>query len=80
MNKKNRIKEISNKAKELVPKGTLNVEEWIDSYNNILANLLIDECIQIIREQERLPAGFLYAKGANVLESAIKKHFGELER
>ena len=71
-----KIKEISNKAKELVPKGTLNVEEWIDSYNNIMLKLIIDECVQIMREQEHIPTGFLYAKGTDIHELAIKKHFG----
>ena len=76
MNRRHRIKEISNKAKELVPKGTLNVEEWIDSYNSIMLKLVIDECVQIMREQEHIPAGFLYAKGTDIHELAIKKHFG----
>ena len=76
VNKRHRIKEISNKAKELVPKDILNVEEWIDSYNSIMLKLVIDECVQIMREQEQIPAGFLYAKRANIHELAIKKHFG----
>lgn len=71
-----RIKEISNKAKELVPKGILNVEQWIDSYNQILSKLLIEECVKIMHEQERIPAGFYYAKSASIHALVIKKYFG----
>jgi hypothetical protein len=40
------------------------------------AELLIRECIEVIRKAERTPPGFFYAKGANILEVEIYKHFG----
>ena len=71
-----RIQELATQAKESVPKGILGVDHWIDSYNNIFSKLLIEECIQIMREQETLPPGFLYSKRVDIHEHAIKKHFG----
>jgi len=38
--------------------------------------LLIRECIEVIHQVERTPPGFFYAKGANILEVEIYKHFG----
>ena len=38
--------------------------------------LLIRECIEVIRKAERTPPGFFYAKGADILEVEIYKHFG----
>jgi hypothetical protein len=39
-----KIQEIADKAKESVPKGILTVEDWIDQYNLIFAELIIKEC------------------------------------
>ena len=40
------------------------------------SELLIRECIEVIRKTERTPPGFFYAKGADILEVEIYKHFG----
>ena len=38
--------------------------------------LIVTECIKIIHEQERIPAGFFYPKPAHIHESVIKQQFG----
>jgi len=40
------------------------------------AELVIRECIEVIRLQETKPEGFLQPKSAHVHELAIQKHFG----
>jgi hypothetical protein len=42
----------------------------------MLAKMVIQECIQVVYKQERIPAGFFYAKPAHIHELAIKQHFG----
>ena len=69
------IQQLAEQAKTQVPPG-LDVAVWIEQYNEILGRLIIDECVKVIHEQERIPAGFFYAKGAHIHESAIREHFG----
>ena len=69
------IQRLAEQAKTQVPPG-LDVAVWIEQYNEILGRLIIAECVKVIHEQERIPAGFFYAKGANIQESAIREHFG----
>jgi TRAP-type C4-dicarboxylate transport system substrate-binding protein len=38
--------------------------------------LIVQDCIQVIHQQERIPKGFLYAKGVHTHKLAIKEHFG----
>ena len=38
--------------------------------------LIVQDCIQIVHQQERIPKGYLYAKPAHIHELAIKQHFG----
>lgn len=71
-----RIQELAKQAKSEVPKGILAPDAWIEQYNLILGRLIINECVTVLHEQERIPAGFLYAKPAHVHELAIKQHFG----
>ena len=40
------------------------------------AELIIRECIEVIRLQETKPEGFLQPKPAHVHELAIQQHFG----
>lgn len=46
-----RIQELAEKAKDSVPKGILSVEQWIDQYNVLFANLIIQECINCCGSQ-----------------------------
>ncbi len=38
--------------------------------------LIVQDCIQVVHQQERIPKEFLYAKPAHIHELAIKQHFG----
>jgi len=40
------------------------------------AELIIQECIKVIRLQEIVPEGFLQPKAAHIHELAIQQHFG----
>ena len=70
-----RIQELSEQAKAAVPAG-LVVDKWIQRYNEEYARLIIEECIQLMHEQETIPAGNLYSKPTHIHELAIKQHFG----
>jgi hypothetical protein len=69
------IQRLAEQAKTQVPPG-LDVAVWIEQYNEILGRLIIAECVTVIHEQERIPAGFFYSKSAHVHELAIQQHFG----
>ena len=71
-----RIQTLADIAKAKVPQG-LFVERWIQKYNEEFAKLLINECILVIHEQERIPKEFFYPKSAYTHELAIKQYFGE---
>lgn len=40
------------------------------------AKLIINECIKVVHQQDRIPKEFFYPKGADIHELAIKQHFG----
>lgn len=69
------IQRLAEQAKTQIPPG-LDVAVWIEQYNEILGRLIIAECVTVIHEQERIPAGFFYSKSAHVHELAIQQHFG----
>jgi len=46
-----KIQEVADKAKKSVPKGILTVEDWIDQYNLIFAELIIKECVDCCGSQ-----------------------------
>jgi hypothetical protein len=70
------IQRLANQARAEVPKGILAPDLWIEQYNLILGRLIIQECVTVLHEQERIPEGFFYAKSADIHESAIRQHFG----
>jgi hypothetical protein len=69
------IQKLAEQAKTQVPAG-LDVTVWVEQYNEILGRLIIQECVTVMHEQERIPAGFFYSKPAHVHELAIQQHFG----
>ena len=69
------IQQLAEQAKTQVTPG-VDVAVWVEQYNQILGRLIIAECVKVIHEQERIPSGFFYAKGANIQELAIREHFG----
>lgn len=70
------IKRLAEQAKSQVPKGILAPDLWIEQYNEILGRLIIDECVKVIHQQDRIPKEFFYPKGAHIHELAIRTHFG----
>jgi hypothetical protein len=69
------VQQLAKQAKLAVPAG-LAPDVWIEQYNEILGRLIIAECVTVMHEQERIPAGFFYSKPAHVHELAIRQHFG----
>ena len=56
-----KIKELAEQAKISVPAGLL-VNDWIDKYNEIFAELIVRECISSV--------------GSQADKAYLKKHFG----
>lgn len=42
----------------------------------MLYNLIIEECIEVIHKQDHFPPGYFYGKNARIYETALKIHFG----
>lgn len=65
-----RIQLLAAQAKDTVPKGILGVNEWIEQYNRIFAELLIKECadlFKLVHTDEQ------YQRR---IDKTILKHFG----
>lgn len=65
-----RIQQLANQAKETVPKGILGVNEWVEQYNKIFAELIINECadlFKLVHTDEQ------YQRR---IDKTILKHFG----
>jgi hypothetical protein len=56
-----RIKQLAEQAKASVPAGLL-VDEWIERYNELFAELIVQECISSV--------------GSQADKAYLKKHFG----
>ena len=69
---------MNEQIKELIVSRGLHkyISEDCQHRMEMLAKIIIDECIQVVHNQERIPEGFFYAKPAHVHELAIKQHFG----
>jgi|LakMenEpi03Aug12_release.lakeMendotaPanAssembly.Ray.scaffolds.fasta_scaffold4423431_2 hypothetical protein len=70
----NIIEKLADQAKNNVPEG-IEVTRWIEIYNENLVRLVIDQCIDIIYNQEHIPSEFFYAKSARQHEYAIRNYF-----
>lgn len=60
------IKQLSDQAKSSVPHG-LGVDKWIDTYNELFAELIVKECANYITE---------YYPHSRYEAFYMKKHFG----
>jgi hypothetical protein len=60
-----RIKQLAQQAKDSIPMGTLGVAEWIELYNQTLAELIVLDC-----------ADHLSDRGEFTSAESIKAHFG----
>jgi len=50
-----KIQKLAAQATESVPKGKLEVSEWIAEYNQKLAELIIAECVIAVEEVKKFP-------------------------
>jgi hypothetical protein len=78
-----RIKELADRAKESVPQGILDVDKWIETYNEKFARLIVRECVNIVRptqHHEAFAQSYLGdVDGLELLDdkvNQIKQHFG----
>lgn len=50
---------------------------WLRDYETIrFGRAIIEECIAVIHQQDRIPREFLYGKSGSVHELAIRNYFG----
>ena len=70
MNQK--IKQLADQARNNVPAG-LGVDQWIETYNQLFAELIVQECCAIADEVERADMDSFASK-------FIKAHFGVEDR
>lgn len=71
-----RIEELARESGYKHPAAVGTCEDYAYFDYKKFAELIIEECIRLIHQQDRTPSGFLYPKGANTHEIAIKTHFG----
>lgn len=75
-----KIQKLAAQATESVPKGKLEVAEWIAEYNQKLAELIINECINAVEEVKKFPVttyerDMTDAETVNKCVQAIKDKF-----
>ena len=78
-----RIQELATQAKEAVPAG-LVVDKWIECYNEKLAELIVQECVQALRDRTPVPDDTEqledydkgYIRAYTDCQYVIEEHFG----
>ncbi|CAB4133241.1 hypothetical protein UFOVP257_93 [uncultured Caudovirales phage] len=65
------IKQFAEQAKASVPAGLL-VNEWIDKYNEIFAELIVKECADYFGRE----GDHRFEVNGNWIAKTIKQHFG----
>ena len=74
-----RIKELAEQAKNNMPKGKLDVSEWIELYNQKFAELIIKESITVMEDAVSnydSRALFHPNDAVNIMSTSLKKQFG----
>jgi hypothetical protein len=66
---------MNERIKELAIEAGFYANPDVEKFDKF-AELIMKECIQVAHAAERKPEGFLYAKGAHILETEIYNHFG----
>jgi len=64
-----RIQQLAEQARASIPTGTLETEQWIEAYNEKLAELIVRECAAEADKQTIYCRGIPWGKW-------IKQHFG----
>ena len=70
MNQK--IKQLADQAKNNVPAG-LGVDQWIETYNQLFAELIVAECADIAKHHVMNISTYA---DADFVDEQIKQHFG----
>lgn len=63
-----RIKSLAGRAKESVPQGILDVDKWIETYNEKFARLVVKECADIARKYDGITVGQGYTVAKHLLK------------
>ena len=63
-------------VKDLLKQSTYSILGVPQVDQQKFTELIVNECIKVIHQQERIPKEFFYPKGAGQHELAIKEHFG----
>jgi len=74
-----RIKELAEQAKNDMPKGKLDVSEWIELYNQKFAELIIKESITVMADSVSnydIRALFHPSEMVHIMSTSLKKQFG----
>ena len=82
------IKQLSDQAKSSVPHG-LGVDKWIDTYNELFAELIVRECMKesmdeivadedIAQEKDPLIREYLTGNNQGIVDAVVRfrNHFG----
>jgi hypothetical protein len=64
-----RIQQLAEQARASIPTGTLETEQWIEAYNEKLAELIVRECAAEADKQTIYCRGIPWGRW-------IKQHFG----
>lgn len=64
-----RIQVLADQAKNSVPQGTLDVDKWIEVYNQKFAELIVRECIETMYNTEQMNV-------AKFVALTLQEHFG----
>lgn len=73
----NKIQELAAQAKASVPQGILGVDKWIETYNQIFAELIVQESCNEIERRYKYELGekTQWAMSQDV-QDLLKTHFG----
>ena len=72
------VKDLEDRFEQLASQANFNIyhsDIWRGTARRF-AELIVQDCIDIIHKQERIPSQFYFSKTAHTHEYAIKTHFG----
>jgi len=74
----NRIQQLADQAKTSIPHGTLGIEEWIKTYNQKFAELIVAECMEVFSKDLPEPGDGRMLEVVNRVCN-VAEHFGVKE-
>lgn len=70
------IQQLAEQARASIPTGTLETEQWIEAYNEKLAELIVRECLSIVDDAERGGSNEVWDNAVEFIRRDLKEHFG----